>query len=173
MYDRILIVVEQDTPAEAAVAEGMALARVHGAELVFFAMVPRIVMPVTEMVIADLPAPEELQREARAEAERRLNDASAPARLAGLRCRQTVGTGIDDADGVVQAAVELQCSLIVVASAGRNAVMRLITGSLIPGLITRSPVPVLVCGQASAHGPAARPASTASAGAAVEPGARP
>ena len=46
-------------------------------------------------------------------------------------------------------AADLQCDLIVVASTGSNAVMRLLTGSVIPGLITHSRVPVLVCRQCS------------------------
>ena len=36
------------------------------------------------------------------------------------------------------------CDLIVVATEGRNAVMRILLGSVLPGLITAATVPVLV-----------------------------
>ena len=43
-----------------------------------------------------------------------------------------------------QAAVRHHCDLIVVATEGRNAVMRILSGSVLPGLITAATVPVLV-----------------------------
>ena len=52
----------------------------------------------------------------------------------------------DDPVGqIVGAARKRRCDLIVVAADGHNAFVRLVTGSLVSGLITRSSLPVLVC----------------------------
>lgn len=42
-------------------------------------------------------------------------------------------------------AVDEGCDLIVLGHRGSNAVMRLLTGSLVPGLITAATIPVLIC----------------------------
>jgi fructose/tagatose bisphosphate aldolase len=55
------------------------------------------------------------------------------------------GGAEDDAKAIVTAAQKRRCDLIVVGSEGRNAVLRLMMGSVIPGLITAAPVPVLIC----------------------------
>ena len=59
--------------------------------------------------------------------------------------KSVTGSGEDDARVIVEAARKRRCDLIVVASEGRNALLRLLTGSVIPGVITASPVPVMVC----------------------------
>jgi len=46
----------------------------------------------------------------------------------------------------------------VAASDGRNALLRLLTGNIIPGLITASPVPVLVVKEARRKKASARSA---------------
>ena len=53
-------------------------------------------------------------------------------------------------DGVVALAGQRGCDLILVGTEGGNAVTRLLTGSSVPGLITRAGVPVMVC---HAHDP--------------------
>lgn len=56
-----------------------------------------------------------------------------------------MGSGKSDAECVAEVAVKRQCDLIVVESESKNAVLRLIGGSIVPGLITHATVPVLVC----------------------------
>jgi nucleotide-binding universal stress UspA family protein len=63
---------------------------------------------------------------------------------AGVRSRTVVGAGVDDADCIFDEVRQRRCGLIVVGSMGRNAVLRLLTGSVIPGLITVSTIPVLI-----------------------------
>lgn len=149
MYQRILIVIDDEAKSEVAIAEGLALARCHDAEVIFFHVLPRYVMPVTELTFTDLPTPDEFQRATRLDAQRRLNEATAAAERVGVRSLQAMGSGVDDAECIVQAASDRGCELIVVASTGRNAVMRLLSESVIPGLITRSMIPVLVCRKTS------------------------
>ena len=147
MYRRILVVVNEGVPARAAVAEGVALARLHGAEVHFFALLPRYAMPAVEFTVPEPSSAGTFFENAHAKARQRLADASASAARAGVHSTCALESGADDAQCVVSAARRRRCDLIVVASAGRTAVMRLLTGSVIPGLISRSPVPVLVVRQ--------------------------
>jgi nucleotide-binding universal stress UspA family protein len=71
--------------------------------------------------------------------------ATALAASLGVPSIAVASDGDDDARSIIEAARERDCDLIVVASEGRNALVRLLTGSIIPGLITASTVPVLVC----------------------------
>ena len=149
MYKKILIVVGAGPTSRAAVSEGVALAKVHDAEALFFSVLPRYVVPVADMPFIGMPSPEDFQRDATASAERLLAAATVLADKAGVRSKHALGAGFDDAECIVEAARKRRCSLIVVASAGSNAVMRLLSGSVIPGLITQSTIPVLVVRQPS------------------------
>lgn len=147
MYKRILIVVGSGPTHRAAVTEGVELAKVDGAEAVFFSVLPRYVMPVTEMPMIGLPSPAEFHREATANTQRVLAAAAVVADKAGVTSKTAVGADADDADCIIETAKKKRCGLIVVASAGRNAVMRILSGSVIPGLITHSTIPVLIVRQ--------------------------
>ena len=75
------------------------------------------------------------------------------AEVAGVMSNRSMSSGTDDALSIADAAVRHRCDLIVVATEGRNAVMRILTGSVLPGLITAATaatVPVLVCRPESA-----------------------
>jgi nucleotide-binding universal stress UspA family protein len=150
MFKRILIVVGAEPTSRTAVSEGVALARVHEAEALFFSVLPRYVVPVADMPMIGMPSPDEFQRDVTRNAERLLAAAAVLADKAGVRSKSAVGSGLDDAECIVEAARKRRCDVIVVASAGRNAVMRLLSGSVIPGLITLSTLPVLVVRQAPA-----------------------
>jgi len=143
MYKRILVVVDA-VPPRAAVTEGIRLAAAHGAEVVLFCVLPHYVIPVTDFPLVGLPGADEFYRDARKDADRKLAAAAALAERAGVRSTPAVGSGEDDAQCIVDAARRRRCGLIVAGTAGRNAVMRLIGGSVIPGLISRSTLPVLV-----------------------------
>lgn len=145
MYTRILAVVDKRPEARAAVIEATALAQAQGAELVFFTALPRYTLPIADMPEFVDVSPQQFEREARAEAERLLAGATAVADKAGVRSRTVCGGGDDAAEAIIEVARRRRCELIVVTSEGRNAVLRLLAGSVIPGLITASPVPVLVC----------------------------
>lgn len=144
MYRRILVVVEAGAVSRSAISEAVALAKGNDAELVFFSVLPRYVMPVSDMPMMGALSPDEFQRSATESAQRHLAAVSAVAKQAGVRCSYAVGAGVDDAECIIEAAKQRRCGLIVVASVGRNAVLRLIMGSVIPGLITLSTIPVLV-----------------------------
>lgn len=142
---RFLIVLEDAAHAGAAVTEGVELARVEGAELVFLQLPPDPSVPIADLE-GGMPVPGMyVAPMAQQRADRR---AAAALRAAG-KCGLSAQVVRDDEDGgpakIAALAVKERCHLIVIASAGDNAVLRLVNGSPIPGLITTSPVPVLVC----------------------------
>ena len=145
MYKRVMIVVDKRPVSRAAVDEGLELATVHGATVVFYVAMPLYPMPLADVPPFVVVPPKEYQEAATEEAERLLSAAAVRATKAGIASRGVKGSGEEPAQGIVDAARRLRCDIIVVASAGRNALLRLLTGSVIPALITASPIPVLVC----------------------------
>lgn len=145
MVKRILIVVDPSPAAQSAIDEGVGLAAVHDAEVVFFHMLPQYPIPMVEELIWTIQAEDAFDRAARAEGQRLLAAAAAVAERAGVMHRSVVRQGQDTVTGIVDAARRRRCDLVVVASEGSNAVMRLMNGSVIPGLISAAPMPVMVC----------------------------
>lgn len=148
MYKRILVVVDASPVSGEAVKTGVALAGVHEAQLVFFHVMPRYSMPMADMPPFVAMSPQDFLRDAQTIADRLLTTAANAAKRAGLSAQTAKGSGEDDAHCIADAARKHRCGLIVVASEGRNALLRLLTGSVIPGLITASPVPVLIVKEA-------------------------
>ncbi len=164
MYEGILVVVDAGPSSPHAVAEGVALARIHGAEVVFCSVLQHVVEPVLDMPMAGTLSAVEFEIAARQDADRLLAAAEAVARQAAVPCRCVVGAGADDAECICEAARKSGCQVIVVGSAGRNAVVRLLGGSVIPRLITRSVIPVLIVREPTATDrPPASPAEPAAA----------
>lgn len=145
MFKRILIVVDARPVSRAAVKEGVVLARVHGAEVTFFYVLPHYPVPMMDGPLWTNLSEQDFDREAKAGAGRLLAAAAVVADKAGVSHRAAMDRGEDDAECIVDAAQRRRCDLIVVASEGRNAVLRLMMGSVIPGLITAAPMPVMVC----------------------------
>jgi nucleotide-binding universal stress UspA family protein len=144
MYERILIVVDQREFARAALQEGLRLAALHGSEVTFFTMQPSYPLPIGDVPLYDGVSTREFEQAAKAGAERVLAAAHVAADKAGVVARGSVGKGDDPVQAAVDIIKRRKIGLAVVASEGRNALMRLLTGSIIPGLITQSPVPVLI-----------------------------
>lgn len=165
MYQRILIVVDQREFARAALQEGLRLAAHYGSEVTFFTMLPAYPMPIGDVPLYDGVSTREFEQAARAGAERVLAAAHVAADKAGVVARGSVGKGDDPVKAAVDVIKRRKIDLAVVASEGRNALMRLLTGSIIPGLITQSPVPVLIVKSAARQSVRARAAAAKLAGA--------
>lgn len=151
MYQRLLIVVDPSPASRLAINEGISLARALGGELLFFSVLPRYVEPVVDLPLIGSMSAAEFESDATKDAERGLAAAMAVADGAGIPSLRAVGVGVTPAQSICDAALEHHCGMIVVGSAGRNAVMRLLSGSVIPGLITLASVPVLVVRHESEH----------------------
>ena len=145
MARRIMVVVDSSPAASAAIEEGVALARVHAAEVVFFHVLARYPVPMVDELLWVAQSEEAFHSAARAEGRRLLGAAAAVADEAGVMHRIGIGQGHDDATCITEAAHKRRCDLVVVASQGRNAVVRLMTNSVIPGLISLATMPVMVC----------------------------
>lgn len=144
MYPRILVFVDTDSRSRHAVEEAVAFAHRSGADIVFSTVLPAYPMTTPELALSVTLSPEEFMHQAIDDAKRRLASAVAVAAQAGVHATSDIGTGTSDVDNLLDAARAHDCGLIVVSSSGHNAVMRLLSGSVIPGLITRTTVPVLV-----------------------------
>lgn len=145
MYKRILIVVDQREESRAALNEGLRLASSRDGEVTFLTALPRFPLPLADAPYHDAGTRHDFDLAAKANADKLLAAARVAADKAQVMSRGIAWSGEDDVAGIVETAQRHRCELIVVASEGRNAVMRLLTGSVIPGLITASPIPVLVC----------------------------
>jgi len=144
-YRRLLVVCEERAGAQAALAEAIALAQEQGAELVIAEAPPRDLLSIGHaMTISEL-GDEAVRAEMRLAAQARLDAALERARSAGVTAEAVLVEAADPATELARAAEARRCDLIVVACEGRNALVRLLSGSLVPGLITATTVPLLVC----------------------------
>lgn len=166
MYKRIMIVVDEGAVARAALAEGLALARSEGAEVLFFHVLPNYVMPVADAPALVYLSPEQHHKEVERLARRILASAAAQARKAGVVSHGATGSDADTANCIANAAANRLCDLVVIGSHGRNAMQRLIFGSVVTRLIPLATVPVLVCKPPVKPARAARPPRDAVAAAA-------
>lgn len=161
MYKKVLIVVGNRAADRAAVREGVALAAVHGSSVLFFHVLPRYTVVVADMPSMIQVGDEQFAREARSNGERLLAAARVVADRADVRSKGVLGRGADDAKCIAEAAKKERCGLVVVGTEGRNALLRLMTGSVVAGLVTSCPVPLLVCRAAARKRAAARGAAPA------------
>ena len=148
MYERIMIVVEEGAIARAALDEGLALAQSQAADVVFFHVLPNFVLPLPDMPAVASLGPEQHRKAVQRVARRVLAAAQQRAAALGVAAVGHIGADADAAGCIAHAASKHSCQLIVIGSRGRSAIQRLMFGSVVSGLITLAPVPVLVCKRA-------------------------
>lgn len=148
MLKKILIVVDDRPSSQIAIRTGIDLAKDHQASILFFHPYQSHVFPGSDLMPALAIDPEELRSKESAKAHKLLTAASKQAELAGVPSARASGSGLDSSQCVADAAYTRHCDLIVVGTEGRSALMRLIKGSMVPGLISWADVPVLVCREA-------------------------
>jgi|JI8StandDraft_2_1071088.scaffolds.fasta_scaffold16389_4 nucleotide-binding universal stress UspA family protein len=127
-----------------AVDWAVAWAAYREAEVEFVALRPQMPLALTDSPAFTATSPAALEQALQVQARRALTAAKDVAEAAGVMSHSRTARDDDPAKAVLDVAAHRRCDLIVVASDGRNAVMRLLTGSAIPGLVTTSPLPVLV-----------------------------
>lgn len=150
MFRKIMIVLDDHPPSQAAVQQGLEVARVHAAQVIYLYLAPAYVFPMVDMQGGGMAAfaahtAEQFEQQAQATASSVLKAAQEVADAAGVASSCSTVPGEVSVDHVTEAVAAHGCDLVVVASSGSNAVVRLLTGNIIPGLISRCPVPVLVC----------------------------
>ncbi|HEU5177509.1 MAG TPA: universal stress protein [Burkholderiales bacterium] len=145
MFKHILIPTDGSPLSEKAIAAGIALAKESGARITGY--------HVLEAVPARLYAyPYRGEEEAIAEFEERRQEAARKhiaelarnARKQGVAFEPVVQTARTPYEGIVKAAQERDCDLILMSSHGRRGLARLAVGSVTDKVIQMSKVPVLV-----------------------------
>lgn len=149
-YRRVLVVLEDDEFAQSAVVEGIELARVAHADVVFLQLLVELQTPPIDVAGIVHMRGQHLQRASQMASERRAAAAMRAASKAGVPAKVASGWVARSGAGIAAAAEELSCDLIVVATDGHNAVARLLMGSVIPGLVTAATASVMVCRGGSA-----------------------
>lgn len=146
MYKKILIATDGSEPSAQAVQHGVNLAKALGAE-VLMVNVTEIwsALEVARAAESGISDPiEQYEKLADRAAEKTLADASAVAKKAGVTCSTLHVRDQAAAEGVVTAARDNRCDLIVTGTHGRRGVNRIILGSQAIKVLHHSEIPVLV-----------------------------
>lgn len=146
MHKRILVVVGDDPVSSNATKMGIEMAQAQGADILFFYVLPRldIIARGEPHVFVDFPD-SDIQRKMASAAQQKLTAASKLAEREGVHSLRATVQHDDAAQCVADAAQSRHCHMIVVATERKNAVMRMVTGSIVPRLLSVATVPVLVC----------------------------
>lgn len=146
MYKRILIATEGSEFGGKALAHGLALAKALN--------VPVCVVTVTEAWsafelarmarVGNRNPIEQFEEMVTAAASNILSHAADLAKSQGVSCETVHVRDRHPAEGIIAAAAEKGCDLIVMASHGRRGVNRLLLGSQANEVLTHSKVPALI-----------------------------
>jgi nucleotide-binding universal stress UspA family protein len=145
MLNRLLVVLDEFDPSEIAIKEALHLAGEHGSAVLFVGIVPPLTVPPFEVPSISVLSTARRQSTAEATVRSRIDRGVREASRLELRSAFRLLDPPRSARMVVAVAEEEGCDTIIIASDGRSALGRLIAGSLIPGLITHAPMPVIVC----------------------------
>ena len=146
MYQRILIATDGSELASKAVDHGISLAKIL--------QIPVVVATVTEAWSSFDLAREarqgsqnpisEYEEMAAAAANNILEKASQIAKSQGVACELVHVQDRHPAEGIIAAATQKACDLIVMASHGRRGISRVLLGSQANEVLTHSKVPALI-----------------------------
>jgi nucleotide-binding universal stress UspA family protein len=143
MFKHILIATDGSELADRAAAHGLELARLLKADVTVVTVTEPWTAVVTGEAAFGVP-PAEYEKGVVETAEGVLARVSDMAKTAGLECTTVHMKDHFPDEGIVAAAKERSCDLIVVASHGRRGLARLLLGSVAARVVTLSPVPVLI-----------------------------
>jgi len=144
MFKNILIATDGSETGRKALHDGLALARALAAKVSAVTVTEsRSEAALGAMVFA--PSAEDFARICAKEAGRILSEVDQAAEAAGVQCRTVHVRERFPADGILAAAEEAGCDLIVMGSHGRRGIAKALLGSQAVEVLTRSKVPVLIC----------------------------
>jgi nucleotide-binding universal stress UspA family protein len=144
MFRHILIATDGSDLAQIAVDKGLGLAKVLGAKVTIVMVTPSWTSMVPGEAAMSFPV-EEYTRAIDENARAVLLSAASVAKRAGIECATLHEADQFPAEGILSAAKETACDLIVMASHGRRGLQRLFLGSQAQEVLTHSSVPVLIC----------------------------
>ena len=141
MYQHILIPTDGSELAEHGVAHGLALAKFLGAKVsIIFVVEP--FPEITGRYLETLARYVELRKE---QATSELDRAAKAAKDAGVPCETIQVENSQPHQGIISAAEDKGCDLIVMSSHGRSGLSALLIGSVTNKVLTHAKTPVLVC----------------------------
>lgn len=144
MYKHILIATDGSAAAEKAVDQGLALANALGARATAVVVTePWAAMVPGEMAIS-FPV-DDYEKGVAAHARLILDGVVQRAADKGVACETLHVKDEYPAEGIINAAKELGCDLVVMSSHGRRGLARLLLGSQTHKVVSLSGVSVLVC----------------------------
>lgn len=142
MYRHFLIATDGSELAEKAVMQGLALAKGLDARVTAVT----VTEPLTALMVGEaITAMPEFEKAAAANATRILSSVSTAAKQRGVQCETVHVKDQFPAEGIIDAAIDRGCDLIVMASHGRRGVAKLLLGSQATRVLSNSSIPVLVC----------------------------
>lgn len=144
MYDHILIATDGSELAMKAVRQGLTLAKALGSKVTAVTITEPWTSVVSGEVSVAFPV-DEYDKNCAQNAARILADAETAAKAMGVPFSARHVKDRHPAEGIIEAAKELDCDLIVMASHGRRGLTRLLLGSQANSVVTHSEVPVLIC----------------------------
>ncbi len=144
-YHRLLVLVDDSPLGRHTAEEGVRIARVLGAEVLFHAAIPPAPPMLGEVDVAMFEPIADHETLGRERADRALAAARERAQAAGVAFKTLVTVGTDVAEAANQAANENDCAMIVVGSHGRGTIARIVLGSVMAHLTQIADKPVLVC----------------------------
>lgn len=143
MYKNILVTTDGSEFAEQAIAHAVELAKTFQAKLTAVTVTPPFQVIAMEGIVVS-EAPEQYGKWAKQTAEARLATVKKAAQAAGVQCTTVHVTDTQPYAGIIEAAQQNGCDLIVMASHGRRGVSALLLGSETQKVLTHSAIPVLV-----------------------------
>ncbi|MEO8545590.1 MAG: universal stress protein [Burkholderiaceae bacterium] len=145
MYKRILVSTDGSELSAKAVDHAIALAKVHGAELVAL----KVIHLQTDehwdgALIHDSAGKAEQEKRWAAASQAIVDGVKTAANVAGVQVQALTEKSNFVADTVIDVARKTGCDLIVMASHGRRGLARVLLGSETQHVLTHSHIPVLV-----------------------------
>lgn len=141
MYRHILIPTDGSELEEHGVAHGLALAKSLAAKVsVIF-----VVEPFSELTGRFLEAVATYAQLRREQAASALNRVANAAKEAGVSCETIQVEYEQPHQGIIAAAEEKGCDLVVMSSHGRSGLSKLLVGSVTNKVLAHAKTPVLVC----------------------------
>jgi nucleotide-binding universal stress UspA family protein len=144
MFKHVLIATDGSELAERAAAQGLELAKLLGAKVTVVTATEPWVAVVAGDAALGFPSNEYDESAAKAAAQL-LERIAKKAKAANIPCATMHVKDQFPAEGIIAAATENGCDLIVMASHGRRGVAKVLLGSVAGRVLVLSPVPVLIC----------------------------
>lgn len=145
MYKRILVSTDGSELSGKAVDHAIALAKVHGAELVALKVVHLQTGDHWDgALIHDGAAKAEQEKRWTAASQAIVDGVKTAGQAAGVKVQAVTEKSNFIADTVIEVAKKTSCDLIVMASHGRSGLARVLLGSETQHVLAQSHIPVLV-----------------------------